>query len=121
MRVLGFRVLRALRAKELSAHAEVDDEVRAVLEPEDEILAEALHAANRMSLDHRAKVLGGLVTAHDASVAHRDRFDLLADHVARQRGADGFDFRELRHRASPRRRRRRALRRSSSIVPRPFP
>ncbi len=84
VRVLGLGVLGTLGAQQLAAHAEVDDEVRAVLQREDEVLAEALRAADRVALDHRAKVLGRLVSTHQAPVGDRDGLHLLADQVARQ-------------------------------------
>ena len=42
MGVLGLGVLGTLGAQELSAHAEVDHEVRLVVEAEDEVLAQSL-------------------------------------------------------------------------------
>ena len=126
MGVGGLRLLGALGPLQLAAHAQVDDQGRAVVEAEQQVLAGPVDRLDGVALEPGAELLGARVATDRAPVAHLDRLDLPADDLALEVAPDGLDFGKLRH--SPRLSRPPTIRRptwaatcSASFLDRPSP
>ncbi len=93
----GLRLLQALHPLQLAAHPEMDDERRAVVEGEQQVLAGTVDRLDRVALEQGAELLGARVASHRAPVSDLDRLDLPADDFALEVTPDGLDFGKLRH------------------------
>ena len=92
MGVLGFGVLGTLGAKQLTAHAQVNHEMGAILQRENKVLAETLGRLDGVALYGKTKFLGRLVATNHSPVGHHCGLHFLANEVSRERGSHGFNF-----------------------------